>query len=93
MRKQQLIEAIARSSALPESKVSEVVTAVFDTIQDTLAEGDEVAISGFGTFRTVMRPAREGRNPQSRELMQIGARRSPAFRPGAALKRAVEVKQ
>ena len=90
MRKQNLIEAVAASSSLPESKVAEVVTAVFSTIQSTLAEGDEVAISGFGTFRTVMRPAREGRNPRTKELMQFGPRRSPAFRPGAALKRAVE---
>lgn len=93
MRKQDLIREVARSSALPESKVSEVVSAVFDTIQSSLADGDEVAISGFGTFRTVMRPAREGRNPQSGELMQIGPRRSPAFRPGAGLKRAVDVKE
>jgi DNA-binding protein HU-beta len=89
MRKQDLIRAVARETSKPESQITPVVNAVFDTIQRTLAEGDEVAISGFGTFRVVERPAREGRNPQTGQPMKIGPGRSPAFRPGAALKRAV----
>ncbi|MCC6793343.1 MAG: HU family DNA-binding protein [Thermomicrobiales bacterium] len=89
MRKQDLIRAVARETSKPESQIAPVVNAVFDTIQRTLADGDEVAISGFGTFRVVERPAREGRNPQSGLPMMIGPGKSPAFRPGAALKRAV----
>lgn len=89
MRKQDLIRAVARETSKPETQVGDVVNSVFAVIQQTLAEGDEVAISGFGTFRVVERPAREGRNPQTREPMMIGPGRSPAFRPGAALKRAV----
>src|SRR6476646_2213106 len=89
MRKQDLIRAVARETALPETKVTSVVNSVFDSIEKALAEGDEVAISGFGTFRVVERTAREGRNPKTKEPMMIGPGKSPAFRPGAALKRAV----
>jgi DNA-binding protein HU-beta len=89
MRKQDLIRAVARDTSKSENQVSDIVNAVFATIQQALADGDEVAISGFGTFRVVERPAREGRNPQTGKPMMIGPGRSPAFRPGAALKRAV----
>lgn len=89
MRKQDLIRAVARETSKPESQIGPVVNAVFDTIQQALADSDEVAISGFGTFRVVERPAREGRNPQTGQPMMIGPGKSPAFRPGAALKRAV----
>ena len=89
MRKQDLIRAIAKETGKPESLIASIVNATFDAIQGALADGDEVAISGFGTFRVVERPAREGRNPQTGQPMMIGPGRSPAFRPGAALKRAV----
>jgi DNA-binding protein HU-beta len=89
MRKQDLVRAVARETAMPESKVTSVVNAVFDSIEQALAGGDEVAISGFGTFRVVERTAREGRNPKTKEPMMIGPGKSPAFRPGAGLKRAV----
>jgi DNA-binding protein HU-beta len=89
MRKQDLIRVVAKDTSKPESQISPIVNAIFDTIQQALADGDEVAISGFGTFRVVDRPAREGRNPQTGLPMKIGPGRSPAFRPGAALKRAV----
>lgn len=89
MRKQDLIRAIAQETSRTESQVTPVVNALFRAIQDALSGGDEVAISGFGTFRVVDRPAREGRNPHTKQPMKIGPGKSPAFRPGAALKRAV----
>jgi DNA-binding protein HU-beta len=89
MRKQDLIRAVAKQSSRPESQVGPIVNAVFETIEQALADGDEVAISGFGSFRVVERPARTGRNPQTRQEITIGPRRTPAFRAGASLKRAV----
>ena len=89
MRKQDLIRAVANQTSKPESQVGPIITAVFDIIEETLADGDEVAISGFGSFRVVTRPERTGRNPQTRQEIKIGPRRSPAFRAGASLKRAV----
>ena len=92
MRKQDLIRTIARQTSQPESHVSTVVNAVFDTIESSLAAGNEVAISGFGAFRVVDRPARPGRSPRTGGPIRIGARKSPVFRPGARLKRSVSGK-
>lgn len=90
MRKPELIAAVAAKTGLPESKVADAVNAMLGTIQDVLAEGDEVSISGFGTFRVASRPARDGRNPQTGAPMKIKAGKTPRFTPGAALKRAVD---
>ncbi|MBX5443610.1 HU family DNA-binding protein [Sphaerobacter sp.] len=89
MRKSDLVKAVARKVQQPESHVSTVVNATFEAIREALASGDEVAITGFGTFRISERGAREGRNPQTGERITIPSRRSPSFKPGTQLKRAV----
>jgi nucleoid DNA-binding protein len=90
MRKPELIAAVARQTGTPETRTAEIVNAVIETITNTLANGDEVSISGFGTFRVAVRPARDGRNPQTGEPMKIKAGKTPRFTPGAGLKRAVD---
>jgi DNA-binding protein HU-beta len=90
MRKQDLVRAVAQETKLTEAQASAAVNAVIDTIQNSLAQGEEVNISGFGAFRVVERAARDGRNPRSGEPMKIGPRKSAAFRAGTQLKRAVE---
>ncbi|MCC6314440.1 MAG: HU family DNA-binding protein [Thermomicrobiales bacterium] len=90
MRKQDIIKNVAREAKLTESQATAAVNATIDSIQDALAQGDEVTISGFGSFRVVERAAREGRNPRTGESMTIAARKSPAFRAGTQLKAAVE---
>lgn len=74
-----------------ETKVAaeRVVDAVFDTIVKTMGRGEEVAITGFGTFRVVKRAARMGRNPKTGESIQIKASIKPKFRAGKLLKEAV----
>jgi len=67
-----------------------VVEAVFDTITKTLSKGEEVAITGFGTFRVVKRAARMGVNPKTGEKIQIAASIKPKFRAGKVLKEAVK---
>ena len=89
MRKQDLVRVVARQTEQSEAQTTATINAVFGAIQEALAGGDEVNISGFGAFRVVERSARQGRNPQTGAEMTIGARRSPAFRPGTQLKRAV----
>ncbi len=89
MRKQELVKAVAGSVNMPEGQVSTVIQATFDAIESSLAAGDEVTITGFGSFRISDRGAREGRNPQTGEAITIAARKSPSFRPGSQLKRAV----
>ena len=66
-----------------------LVGAVFSTIADALADGETVTIAGFGTLSTKDRPAREGRNPRTGETIAIAASRTPAFKPGKALRDAV----
>ena len=90
MRKQDLVRAVAQEAKLTDAQANAAVNAVIDAIQNSLARGDEVNISGFGAFRVVERAARDGRNPRSGEPMKIGPRKSAAFRAGTQLKRAVE---
>ena len=90
MRKQDLVRAVAESTETSEAQSTKAVNAVFEAIEEALAKGDEVTISGFGSFKVVERSARSGRNPQTGEAMTIAARKSPVFRPGTQLKRAVE---
>jgi DNA-binding protein HU-beta len=90
MRKPELISAVAKQHGMPESRATDVVNSVFETITRVLAEGDEVAISGFGTFRVANRFGRTGRNPQTGEPMLIKPGKTPRFTPGASLKRAVD---
>lgn len=90
MRKQELVHSVAQATGQSEAQAAKSVNAVFETIQSSLASGEEVTVSGFGSFRVVERSARQGRNPQTGDLMTIAARKSPVFRPGTQLKRAVE---
>ena len=73
-----------------KKQAQEAVEAVFDTIAKTMSRGEEVAITGFGTFRVVKRAAREGRNPKTGEKIQIAASVKPKFRAGKLLKEAVK---
>jgi DNA-binding protein HU-beta len=90
VRKQNLVRAVAEETGQNEAQATKSVNAVFNAIEQALAAGDEVNISGFGSFKVVERSAREGRNPQTGEPMTIAARKSPVFRPGTQLKRAVD---
>ena len=89
MRKSDLIKEVSQKTNQSENQVGAVVNATFDAIQQSLAMGQDVSITGFGTFRISERSAREGRNPQSGERITIPARKSPSFKPGTQLKRAV----
>lgn len=90
VRKQDLVRVVAEQSGQNESASGKAVNAVFSAIEEALAKGDEVTISGFGSFKVVERSSRQGRNPQTGEPMTIAARKSPVFRPGTQLKRSVE---
>ncbi|NWM20062.1 HU family DNA-binding protein, partial [Escherichia coli] len=64
----------------------EAVNAVLEAIQDSLAQGDEVRLTGFGTFAVTERAATTGRNPQTGESIQIPASKAPKFKAGKGLK-------
>ena len=90
MNKVELIAKIAEKSELSKKDAEKALVAFTNIVADALVDGDKVAITGFGTFETVERAARTGRNPQTGESIQIGASKSPKFKAGKALKDAVK---
>ena len=91
MNKTELINAVAEKAALSKKDAEAAVTAALDAVAAALAEGDEVRLVGFGTFEVKKREARIGRNPKTKEEIQIPATKVPAFKPGKALKDAVAI--
>ena len=89
MNKTELINAVAEKAVLSKKDSEAAVTAALDVISAALAEGDEVRLVGFGTFEVHKRAARTGRNPKTKEPVEIPASKVPAFKPGKALKDAV----
>ena len=89
MNKGLLIEKIAEKSGLTKTAAEKAYKAFIDTVIEAVADGEKVQLAGFGTFETGERAAREGRNPQTGETMQIAASRTPRFKAGKAFKDAV----
>ena len=89
MNKTELIAAVAEKTGMTKKDAERVINATFETITDGLAKGDKVAVSGFGNFEVKAREARVGRNPRTKETIEIPATRLPAFKAAKALKDAV----
>jgi len=89
MTKAELISAVSEKTGFTKKDSDKVITAVIDTITETLMEGGKVSLVGFGTFEVKDRAARQGINPRTKEPMPIAASRLPAFKAGKALKEAV----
>ncbi len=89
MNKTELIAAIAEQAEISKKDAEKAMKAFSDVITDELKKGEKVQLVGFGTFEVSERAAREGRNPQTGETMTIAASKSPKFKPGKALKDAV----
>ena len=89
MNKTELVAAVAAKAEISKKDAEAAVTATFDAITAALAEGDKVALVGFGTFDVKERAARTGLNPQTKEKIEIAASKAPAFKAGKALKDAV----
>lgn len=90
MNKAQLIDAVADAADLPKNVATKALDAVLDNITKALADGDMVALMGFGTFVVKQRAARTGRNPKTGDPITIKAARVPNFKAGKALKDAVD---
>ena len=86
MNKTELIAAVAESAGLTKKDTERVVNAAIDAITASLIKGEKVQISGFGTFETKEREARVGRNPHTKEAIEIPATRVPGFKASKALK-------
>ena len=93
MNKNELVSAVADAADLPKKDADAAITALVDVITEALKEGEKVQLVGFGVFDVKERAARIGRNPRTKEEIRIAASRTPVFKPGKALKEAVERKE
>ncbi len=86
MNRKELVDQIAEKADINKKEADAALKAIIDGITTTLADGDDVTLVGFGTFKITHRAAREGRNPKTGEVIQISASKSPTFKAGKELK-------
>ena len=89
MNKSELVAHIATSAGLTKAQATAALQAFETSVIDTLANGGEVTLIGFGTFKVTDRAARTGRNPKTGEEIQIAASKVPTFKAGKAFKQAL----
>ena len=87
--KKDIIARVAKNTALTKKDAEAAVNEVFAEILETLQDGGEMSVSGFGKFEVRTRAARTAINPRTKETVQVPERRTPAFKPAKPLKDAV----
>jgi len=87
--KADVVNSVADATGLSKKDAGAALDAVIGTIRDSLSDGKSVGLIGFGTFEVKTRAAREGRNPQTGEKIQIAKKNVPAFKAGKGLREAV----
>lgn len=88
--KTELARAVAEDTGLTSGQAKEAIEATLEQIENALMRGNEVSLSGFGKFAVSERAARQGRNPQTGEAIEIQAARVPRFQASAPLKAALK---
>jgi integration host factor subunit beta len=86
MTKAELVEDVARAAELTKKDAERLVEIVFESIIETLNQGEKIELRGFGSFRVRERGARRGRNPKTGDPVDIPAKRVPYFKPGKEMK-------
>ena len=86
MKKSEMIEVLSSKTGLSKADAEKMFNATFDLFKEELAKGNKVSVAGFGTSKISERAAREGRNPQTGETIQIAASKSVSFKAGTELK-------
>lgn len=89
MNKTELIAAVADKTELSKKDAEAAITAAIEAITEALVQQEKVQLVGFGSFEVKTRAERVGRNPKTKEAIQIPASKAPVFKPGKALKDAV----
>lgn len=89
MNKAELIDAVAEAADISKASATRAVDAVIENVTAALKKDEQVTLVGFGTFTVKNRAARTGRNPKTGDAIEIKASRAPGFKPGKALKDAV----
>lgn len=90
MNKTELVNAIAEKAQISKADAKKALDAFVSTVTDALAEGDKIALVGFGTFSTSEKAARKGINPATGATIEIAAKKVAKFKPGAELAEAVK---
>ena len=86
MNKTELVAALAEKAEVSKKDAEKVLNAFVETVQEAVKADDKVQLVGFGTFESKARAAREGKNPQTGEVIKIAACKVPAFKAGKAFK-------
>jgi DNA-binding protein HU-beta len=89
MKKDEIVEAVAEAADISKAEAERALGAVIATVTEQVAGGNKIQLPGLGTFEPRERSAREGRNPQTGETIQIAATTVPGFKPATAFKQAV----
>lgn len=89
MNKTELIDYVASNADIPKAVAARALESTISAVKLTLKQGDSVSLVGFGTFAVGKRAARVGRNPRTGASIKIKAAKVPKFRPGKALKDAI----
>jgi integration host factor subunit beta len=89
MTKSQLIERLAKHEGLMVKNAANVVNVVFDSIGESLENGNRVEIRGFGSFKVKDYRSYQGRNPKTGEVIQVGEKKLPFFKVGREVKKRV----
>ena len=90
MNKQELVDKVAKKAGVSKKDTQAVIDAVTGTVMDAVKSGNKVTLVGFGTFSSVKRAARNGRNPQTGKTIKIAARKAPKFTAGKNFKEKVK---
>lgn len=90
MNKAELVAEVAEKSGVTKAQASDVVDAVFDAITGALVKGDEIRVPNFGVFLVAETAPRKARNPQTGEEVKVPAGRRARFKPGKAVKEALD---
>jgi integration host factor subunit beta len=86
MTKAELVEEVARNTEITKKHAEVIVNTVFESIVDSLKDGDKIELRGFGTFRIRQRGSRIGRNPKTGDRVKVPSKKVPYFKPGKQLK-------
>ena len=90
MNKEELVKEVSKKAKVSQKATTDVVAAILETIEKSVAKGKKVTLVGFGTFEARKRAARTGRNPQTGAELKIAAKTVPAFTAGKKFKELVK---
>jgi DNA-binding protein HU-beta len=90
MTKAEFVDKLAEKGQTTKKHASDAIELVFQTIADALVAGQEISVPGFGKFSIVLRKARSGINPRTKEKIKIKAAKAPKFSPAKALKESIK---